>query len=103
MPLGRHFSYIYTCFWNQQDILEKNLFLSSLSGFSYLPVFPKMDHQNELSNNGSHNKVSNMESNTRKQLLNRGTILQNDREDVNKMADAFIRNFRNQLKIEREE
>jgi len=28
--------------------------------------------------------------------------MENEKEDVNKMADAFINNFRKQLKIERE-
>ncbi|KAI4345338.1 hypothetical protein L6164_012470 [Bauhinia variegata] len=63
-----------------------------------------MDHQNELSGNGSHKVSSNMESNNRrKQLMGRQIILDYDTEDVNKMADAFIKSFRRQLKIEREE
>jgi len=57
-----------------------------------------MDYGKNLSN-----KRSNNESSDRKRILmSRQTVMENEKEDVNKMADAFINNFRKQLKIERE-
>ncbi|KAF3444420.1 hypothetical protein FNV43_RR14112 [Rhamnella rubrinervis] len=42
--------------------------------------------------------------NVRKQTVSRQRIVHDDdRDDINKLADAFIKNFRNQLKLQREE
>jgi len=57
-----------------------------------------MDYGKNLSN-----KRSNNESSERKRILmSRKTVMENEKEDINKMADAFINIFRRQLKIERE-
>ncbi|BAT73669.1 hypothetical protein LR48_Vigan01g052700 [Vigna angularis] len=49
------------------------------------------------------NESSNSDSSERKKLsMSRQIALEKEKEDINKMADAFINNFRKQLKIERE-
>ncbi|KAH1050717.1 hypothetical protein AAZX31_08G110200 [Glycine max] len=60
-----------------------------------------MDHGKHFSGSGSG--INKNESKDRKKLLmSRQIVLGNEKEDINKMADAFINNFRKQLKIERE-
>ncbi|KAK7359260.1 hypothetical protein VNO77_01213 [Canavalia gladiata] len=61
-----------------------------------------MDHANEFCGSGINKRSNNESSNRRKLLMSRQIVLENDREDINKMADAFINNFRKQLKIEKE-
>ncbi|KAG5029467.1 hypothetical protein AAZX31_05G144000 [Glycine max] len=63
-----------------------------------------MDHGNDFSGSGSGtNKRSSNESNDRKKpLMSRQIVYENEKDDINKMADAFINNCRKQLKIERE-
>ncbi|KAL2343335.1 hypothetical protein Fmac_004620 [Flemingia macrophylla] len=57
-----------------------------------------MDRGNEFLGSGTSN-----ESSDRKKLLtSRQIAMENEKEDIDNMADAFIRNFRKQLKIERE-
>ena len=49
------------------------------------------------------NKKGSNESNDRKKpLMSRQIVYENEKDDINKMADAFINNCRKQLKIERE-
>lgn len=60
-----------------------------------------MDHQREASINGSQG-MNNEKDKTRKQMVGRRIIVEDER-DINDLADAFIKNFRNQLKIQREE
>ncbi|KAJ7980556.1 DUF761 domain protein [Quillaja saponaria] len=54
-----------------------------------------MEHQRQM------NKKDNTDA--RKQMVSKRTTGEDDREDINQMADAFIKNFRNQLKMQREE
>lgn len=58
-----------------------------------------MDNGNDLSTN---KRRSNESSDMKKLLLSRHIVIENEKEDINKMADSFINNFRKQLKIERE-
>jgi hypothetical protein len=60
-----------------------------------------MDHQREASINGSQG-MNKEKDKTRKQMVGRRIIVEDER-DINDLADAFIKNFRNQLKIQREE
>lgn len=60
-----------------------------------------MDHQREASINGSQG-MNNEKDKTRKQMVGRRIIVEDER-DINDLADAFIKNFRSQLKIQREE
>ena len=60
-----------------------------------------MDHQNDFSSGVTNKKATSMDR--KKQILSRQVVLANEGEDINKMADAFITNFRKQLKIERQE
>lgn len=63
-----------------------------------------MDNSKEASTSGSVNRrMHNENENVRKQAVSRQRIVQDDRDDINQLADAFIKNFRNQLKIQREE
>ncbi|KAK4608169.1 hypothetical protein RGQ29_001820 [Quercus rubra] len=60
-----------------------------------------MDHQREISINGSQG-MNKAKDKARKQKVG-GRIIIEDEGDINELADAFIKNFRNQLKIQREE
>lgn len=63
-----------------------------------------MDNSKEASTSGSGNRrMHNENENVSKQAVSRQRIVQDDRDDINQLADAFIKNFRNQLKIQREE
>ncbi|QCD84432.1 hypothetical protein DEO72_LG2g4786 [Vigna unguiculata] len=59
-----------------------------------------MDYGKSLSNKRSNGESESSER--KKLLMSRKIVMENEKEDVNKMADAFINNFRKQLKIERE-
>ncbi|KAJ4840571.1 hypothetical protein Tsubulata_006114 [Turnera subulata] len=69
-------------------------------------------HQKEMSKQGHHgvfnknDKKSNDEGygRTRQQVRRSVMVMENERGgDINDMADNFIKKFRNQLRIEREE
>nr|KYP35703.1 hypothetical protein KK1_043246 [Cajanus cajan] len=57
---------------------------------------------NELFGSGTSKRISNESSDSKRLLMSRQMVMENEKEDINKMADAFISNFRKQLKIERE-
>ncbi|OMO80976.1 hypothetical protein CCACVL1_12679 [Corchorus capsularis] len=62
-----------------------------------------MEHSKEVSqyvNNERKDKKANTKKNER---MSRRLAVEDDMGDINEMADAFIKNFRNQLKIQREE
>lgn len=61
-----------------------------------------MDHQKDVSVSGSQGMMNKEKNNGRKQMVNRQRGVEDD-GDINELADAFIKNFRNQLKIQREE
>ncbi|EOY32342.1 Uncharacterized protein TCM_040163 [Theobroma cacao] len=53
-----------------------------------------------------HDRNERKDKNTntnKKERMSRRLIVEEERGDVNELADAFIKNFRNQLKIQREE
>lgn len=56
-----------------------------------------MDNQNDFSG-----IVPNSSTDRKKYLMSRLVVLENE-QDINMKADAFISNFRKQLKIERQE
>lgn len=60
-----------------------------------------MDHRKEVPVSGSQG-MNKEKNNARKQIVRRQRAVEDDR-DINELADAFIKNFRNQLKIQREE
>lgn len=60
-----------------------------------------MDHRKEVPVSGSQG-MNKEKNNARKQIVHRQRAVEDDR-DINELADAFIKNFRNQLKIQREE
>jgi hypothetical protein len=62
-----------------------------------------MDHQKDVSVSGSQGMMNKEKNNGRKQMVNRQLRGVEDDGDINELADAFIKNFRNQLKIQREE
>lgn len=61
-----------------------------------------MDIPREVAASASHWIQKEKES-TKKQKVNRRMNAANEQGDINEMADAFIKKFRNQLKIQREE
>ncbi|KAG4391298.1 hypothetical protein GLYMA_05G154900v4 [Glycine max] len=83
---------------------EKSLSLSLCELRVCFTLSSMMDHGNDFSGSGSGtNKRSSNESNDRKKpLMSRQIVYENEKDDINKMADAFINNCRKQLKIERE-
>ncbi|KAM1254452.1 hypothetical protein TB2_028316 [Malus domestica] len=64
-----------------------------------------MDVREEAASAGGSKRMQKEKENTvKKQTVNRRMNAADDQEgDVNEMADAFIKKFRNQLKIQREE
>ncbi|KAL6203812.1 hypothetical protein ACLB2K_027511 [Fragaria x ananassa] len=62
-----------------------------------------MDAPREVAASGSQRVVQKERDNTKKQAMNRRMMAADDQGDINDMADAFIKKFRNQLKIQREE
>lgn len=60
-----------------------------------------MDHRREVSGSGSQG-TNKEKHDARKQIVHR-QIIEEDGRDINDLADAFIKNFRNELKIQREE
>jgi hypothetical protein len=62
-----------------------------------------MDHQKDVSVSGSQGMMNKEKNNGRKHMVNRQLRGVEDDGDINELADAFIKNFRNQLKIQREE
>ncbi|KAK7247105.1 hypothetical protein RIF29_41982 [Crotalaria pallida] len=61
-----------------------------------------MDNRNGFSGTGLNKGSSSENSNRKKLLISRGIAMQDEKEDVNRMAESFIKNFRKQMKIERE-
>ncbi|KAK7369085.1 hypothetical protein VNO80_11119 [Phaseolus coccineus] len=57
-----------------------------------------MDYGKNFTNKRSNNESS---ADRKRLLMSRQIVMENEKEDINKMADAFINNFRKQLKIER--
>ncbi|CAN6555918.1 unnamed protein product [Malus baccata var. baccata] len=64
-----------------------------------------MDVRREVAAAGGSKRMQKEKENTmKKQMVSRRMNAADDQEvDVNEMADAFIKKFRNQLKIQREE
>ncbi|KAM1114804.1 hypothetical protein FF1_005488 [Malus domestica] len=64
-----------------------------------------MDVRREVAAAGGSKRMQKEKENTmKKQMASRRMNAADDQEvDVNEMADAFIKKFRNQLKIQREE
>lgn len=60
-----------------------------------------MDLRSESSGSGSHKTNKKESSNGRTEFFRR-TVLEHESEDINTMADAFIKNFRRQLKLEKD-
>ncbi|KAE9610444.1 hypothetical protein Lal_00006227 [Lupinus albus] len=61
-----------------------------------------MDNGYGISGSGIKKGSSNEDSNRKKLLMSRGMAMENEKEDINKMAETFIKIFHKQLKIERE-
>lgn len=61
-----------------------------------------MDARREDAANGSH-RVHKEKETTKKQAMSRRMIAADEQADINEKADALIKKFRNQLKIQREE
>ncbi|BFG33421.1 hypothetical protein CerSpe_196950 [Prunus speciosa] len=61
-----------------------------------------MDIRREVAASETHWIEKEKES-TKKQTVNRRMNAADEQGDINEMADAFIKKFRNQLKIQREE
>ncbi|KAL6195046.1 hypothetical protein ACLB2K_030668 [Fragaria x ananassa] len=62
-----------------------------------------MDAPREVAATGNQRVVQKERDNTKKQSMSRRMMAADDQSDINDMADAFIKKFRNQLKIQREE
>lgn len=61
-----------------------------------------MDQSREIHIEGCQGMNKKVRESTRKEVVSRRQIIQ-DEEDVSDLAEAFTKNFRNQLKIQREE
>lgn len=61
-----------------------------------------MDARREVAANGNH-RVHKEKETTKKLAMSRRMIAADEQADINEKADAFIKKFRNQLKIQREE
>ncbi|KAK3030104.1 hypothetical protein RJ639_038853 [Escallonia herrerae] len=62
-----------------------------------------MDSHTKVSSSGSHRKVDMKSEGDTKRTTARRFAVEDERVDINKQADSFIKKFRNQLKIQREE
>ncbi|KAL6203941.1 hypothetical protein ACLB2K_021211 [Fragaria x ananassa] len=62
-----------------------------------------MDARREVAATGSQRVVQKERDNAKKQAMSRRMMAADAQGDINDMADAFIKKFRNQLKIQREE
>lgn len=62
-----------------------------------------MDNTKEASISSSQRIVHKEKENAKKGMVSRQKIELDDRDNINELADAFIKNFRNQLKMQREE
>lgn len=65
-----------------------------------------MDNSKESSTSASDSRRTQYKEkeHARKQTVSRQRIVHDDdKDDINELADAFIKNFRNQLKIQRVE
>lgn len=62
-----------------------------------LTLSSRMDFSSSVTNK----KASSTDK--KEKMVSRRVVLRNEGEDINEMADAFIKNFRKQLKIERQE
>ncbi|CAL0324978.1 unnamed protein product [Lupinus luteus] len=61
-----------------------------------------MDNEYSISGSGMKKGSSNEGSNRKKLLMSRGIAMENEKQDIDKMAETFIKIFHKQLKIERE-
>jgi hypothetical protein len=61
-----------------------------------------MGARGEVAAKGSH-RVHKEKENTKKKAMSRRMIAADEQADINEKADALIKKFRNQLKIQREE
>ncbi|KAK1584667.1 hypothetical protein Q3G72_035017 [Acer saccharum] len=64
-----------------------------------------MEHHREVivHENASNEKNDKKSDTKRKERMVRRLPVEDGEEDINELADAFIKNFRNQLRIERED
>lgn len=62
-----------------------------------------MDNSKKASISGSQRIIHKEKENAKKQTASRQSIELDNRDNINELADAFIKNFRNQLKMQREE
>ena len=64
-----------------------------------------MEHHREVivHANASNEKNDKKSDTKRKERMVRRLPVEDGEEDINELADAFIKNFRNQLRIERED
>ena len=62
-----------------------------------------MDARREIAATGSQRVQQKEKDSTKKQAMSKRMMAAEEQGDINDMADAFIKKFRNQLKIQREE
>ncbi|GAY58032.1 hypothetical protein CUMW_184000 [Citrus unshiu] len=63
-----------------------------------------MENHREVYIHGGHGMNDKKKTNTSgKARMTRQLIVEDERGDINELADAFIKNFRNHLKIQRDE
>ncbi|KAK2999742.1 hypothetical protein RJ639_024672 [Escallonia herrerae] len=62
-----------------------------------------MDSHTRVSSNGSYREVDMKNEGYTKRTTARRFAVEDEGVDINKRADSFIKKFRNQLKIQREE
>lgn len=62
-----------------------------------------MENHTDVSEHVGLNMNDKKSNAKRKLWIQKRSIMDDEREDINERADAFIKNFRNQLKIQRAE
>ncbi|CAK7339144.1 unnamed protein product [Dovyalis caffra] len=62
-----------------------------------------MEHHKEAAKHDGPINFDDKESDERRKTRVRNRFVEESKEEVNEKADAFIKNFRNQLKIQRED
>lgn len=65
-----------------------------------------MEHNQKINSSSScGSRMRNEKENEakRSRRMERRTVMENGREDINDLAEAFIKNFRKQLKMQRDE
>ncbi|GMY16087.1 hypothetical protein FCV25MIE_11326 [Fagus crenata] len=98
---GNRSTYVYRFVFIRHILsLKKSNIKKPILDYNLSGKAAAMDHQREASINGSQGM--NKEKDKTKQMVGRRIIVEDER-DINDLADAFIKNFRNQLKIQREE